>query len=86
MAAIPLTTTRGSLLRDRDFRFVAGAVGLSAFGDWVAIVALGLHVAAISDSGYVVAALWVCLFGPSVVMAGYAGLLVDGSRPDGCSP
>ena len=67
----------GSLLRKRDFRLVAGAVGLSAFGDWVAIVALGLHVTDISDSGYVVAALWVCLFGPSVLLAGHAGLLVD---------
>lgn len=66
-----------SLLRERDFRLVAGAVGLSAFGDWVAIVALGLHVTAISDSGFAVAALWVCLFGPSVLVAGHAGLLVD---------
>jgi hypothetical protein len=32
------------LLRGRDFRLVAGAVGLSALGDWVAIVALGLHI------------------------------------------
>ncbi len=68
---------RGSLLRQRDFRLLAGAVGLSAFGDWVAIVALGLHVTDISDSGYVVAGLWACLFGPSVLLAGHAGLLVD---------
>ena len=66
-----------SLLRDRDFRLVAGAVGLSALGDWVAIVALGLHVKEMTDSGYAVAALWVCLFGPSVAVAGHAGLLVD---------
>jgi len=32
---------RASLFRDRDFRLVAGSVGLSALGDWVAIVALG---------------------------------------------
>lgn len=68
---------KGSLLRERDFRLVAGAVGLSAFGDWVAIVALGLHVTAISGSGFAVAGLWVCLFGPSVLVAGHAGLLVD---------
>jgi hypothetical protein len=36
--------TRRSPLGDRDFRVVAGAVGLSALGDRVAIVALGLHV------------------------------------------
>jgi Na+/melibiose symporter-like transporter len=66
-----------SLFRDRDFRLVAGAVGLSALGDWVAIVALGLHVKELTDSGFAVAALWVCLFGPSVAVAGYVGLLVD---------
>jgi predicted MFS family arabinose efflux permease len=63
--------------RARDFRLVAGAVGLSALGDWVAIVALGLHVKEVADSGLVVAALWVCLFGPSVAAAGLAGFLVD---------
>jgi MFS family permease len=63
--------------RARDFRLVVGAIGLSALGDWVAIVALGLHVKEVADSGLVVAALWVCLFGPSVAAAGLAGLLVD---------
>jgi Na+/melibiose symporter-like transporter len=66
-----------SLFRDRDFRLVAGSVSLSALGDWVAIVALGLHVKELTDSGFAVAALWVCLFGPSVLVAGWAGLLVD---------
>ncbi|HEX2468623.1 MAG TPA: MFS transporter [Solirubrobacterales bacterium] len=69
--------TRPALLRDRDFRLVAGAVGLSALGDWVAIVALGLHVKETTDSELAVAALWICLFGPSVAVAGHAGLLVD---------
>ncbi|HSI80736.1 MAG TPA: MFS transporter [Solirubrobacterales bacterium] len=66
-----------SLLRERDFRLVTGAVGLSAFGDWVAIVALGLHVKEMTESGFAIAALWVCLFGPSVAVAGHIGLLVD---------
>jgi hypothetical protein len=66
-----------SLLHDRDFRLLAGSVGLSALGDWVAIVALGLHVKQETGSGFAVAALWVCLFGPSVLVAGHAGLLVD---------
>lgn len=66
-----------SLFRDRDFRLVAGSVGLSALGDWVAIVALGLHIKDVTDSGFAVAALWICLFGPSVLVAGWAGLLVD---------
>jgi len=68
---------KASLFRDRDFRLVAGSVGLSALGDWVAIVALGLHVKDLTDSGFAVAALWVCLFGPSVLVAGWVGVLVD---------
>jgi Na+/melibiose symporter-like transporter len=68
---------KASLFRDRDFRLVAGSVGLSALGDWVAIVALGLHVKEMTDSGFAVAALWICLFGPAVPLAGWAGLLVD---------
>jgi Na+/melibiose symporter-like transporter len=68
---------QASLFRDRDFRLVAVSVGLSALGDWVAIVALGLHVKDVADSGFAVAALWVCLFGPSVLVAGHVGLLVD---------
>ncbi len=68
---------RGSLLRDRDFRLVAGSVGVSAAGDWVAIIALGLQVKEMTDSGLAVAGLWICLFGPSVLVAGHAGLLVD---------
>ena len=63
--------------QDRDFRLVAGAIGLSALGDWVAIVSLGLHVKEVTDSGLGVAALWLCLFGPSVAAAGVAGLVVD---------
>lgn len=65
------------LFGNRDFRLVAGAVGLSAAGDWVAIVALGLFVGEQTDSGWLVAALWICLFGPSIVVSGFAGLLVD---------
>ncbi len=66
-----------SLFRDRDFRLVAASIGVSALGDWVAIVALGLHIKEATDSGFAVAALWVCLFGPSVLVAGHVGLLVD---------
>ena len=73
----PDTTRPASLLRNRDFRLVAASVGLSAFGDWVAIVALGLHVKGSTSSGYAVAFLWICLFGPSIAVAGHAGALVD---------
>jgi len=41
------------------------------------MVALGLHIKEVTDSGFAVAALWICLFGPSVLVAGHAGLLVD---------
>ena len=40
-----------TLLASRDFRLVAGSVGLSAFGDWVAIVALGLQVKELTGAG-----------------------------------
>jgi predicted MFS family arabinose efflux permease len=66
-----------SLSRDRDFRLVAGSVALSAFGDWVAIVALGLQIKDMTGSGWAMALLWICLFGPSVAVAGHAGWLVD---------
>ena len=66
-----------TLLASRDFRLVAGSVGLSAFGDWVAIVALGLQVKELTGAGVEVAALWICLFGPSVALVAHAGLLVD---------
>jgi hypothetical protein len=64
-------------MKDRDFRLVAGSVALSAFGDWVAIVALGLQVKELTDSGWAIALLWICLFGPAVAVAGHAGWLVD---------
>ncbi|HEY5977792.1 MAG TPA: MFS transporter [Solirubrobacterales bacterium] len=66
-----------AILRGRDFRLLTISTGLSALGDWVAMVALGLHVKELTDSGFAVAALWICLFGPSVLTAGHAGILVD---------
>jgi len=68
---------RRSPLRNRDFRLVAGSVGVSALGDWVAIIALGLYIQGTTNSGLAVAGLWICLFGPSVLVAGHAGLLAD---------
>jgi Na+/melibiose symporter-like transporter len=65
------------ILRNRDFRLVSASAGLSALGDWVAMVALGLQVKELTDSGFAVAGLWICLFGPSVLAAGHAGMLAD---------
>ena len=50
---------------------------MSAFGDWVAISAIGLHVKDLTGSALLVAALWACLFGPSVLAARPAGLVTD---------
>lgn len=66
-----------SLLHDRDVRLVAGSVGLSALGDWLALVALALQIEDMTDSGLAISALFICLWAPVVVLAGHVGLLVD---------
>ena len=43
-----------SLLRSRDFRLLAGAVGISALGDWLAAIPLILRVEEMTDSGIAV--------------------------------
>ena len=58
-------------------RLITAAVGLSAMGDWLAIAPLSLHLAEIADSGFALAALFGALWGPSVLLAGPAGRLVD---------
>jgi MFS family permease len=69
--------SRGSLVRDRDFGLLVGAVWLSAAGDFVAIVPLALHVQERTASGPAVAALFIALWLPVVLLAGHAGLIVD---------
>jgi MFS family permease len=61
----------------RDFRLLAGAVGLSALGDWLALVALALHVEAATGSSLALAALFFALWSPAVLLAGPAGLIAD---------
>ncbi|HEX7298849.1 MAG TPA: MFS transporter [Solirubrobacteraceae bacterium] len=61
----------------RDRNLLAGAVGLSALGDFVGVVALALHVQERTGSGLAVAALFIALWTPSVVLGGAAGLLAD---------
>lgn len=61
----------------RDFRLLVGAVGLSALGDWLALVPLALHIEATTGSGLAVAALFIALWLPAVALAGVAGPLVD---------
>ena len=66
-----------SLLRERDFRLLAGSIGVSALGDWLAALALILQIQKMTDSGIAVSGLLICLWAPSVLLAGHAGLIVD---------
>lgn len=68
-------------VRERDLRVVSFAIGLSALGDLIALVALGLAAKNMAGdemgSGVAVAALFICLWAPLVLFAGHVGLLVD---------
>jgi MFS family permease len=65
------------LLRRRDVRLIVGAVGISALGDFLLWVPLTLHLQETTGSGIAVAALFVALWAPVVVLAPVAGMLVD---------
>jgi MFS family permease len=67
----------GSILRVRDVRLLVGAVGLSAVGDTVLWVLLALHIGATTDSAAATAAVFICLWGPVVLLGGVAGRIVD---------
>lgn len=56
---------------------VVSAVGLSALGDWLALIPLALHLQEQSGSGLVLSGLLIALWAPVVVLAGPAGLIVD---------
>ncbi|HET6832142.1 MAG TPA: MFS transporter, partial [Solirubrobacterales bacterium] len=64
-------------VRRRDARLLVGAVGLSAGGDFLALVPLAALVQEMSGSGLAVSALFVALWGPLVVLAPAAGRLSD---------
>lgn len=65
------------LLRQRDFRLLAGSVGVSALGDWLALTPLSLHLQETTGSGLAVAALFIGVWSPAILLAGVAGVLVD---------
>jgi MFS family permease len=65
------------LLRESDVRLIVGAVGISALGDFLLWIPLTLHLQEMTDSGLAVAALFVALWAPVVVLAPVAGLVVD---------
>ena len=66
-----------SIPKSRDLRLLAGAAGLSALGDFMAIFPLILHVQRHSGSPFAVSAFVFALWGPVVVASGFAGALVD---------
>ena len=68
-------------MRGRGTDLVAGAVGLSALGDFLALVPLALHLEETTRSGILVACLFIALWAPSVALALPAGLAVDRVDP-----
>jgi hypothetical protein len=66
-----------SIPRTRDLRLLAGAAGLSALGDFLALIPLILHVQQRTGSTFAVSAVFFALWGPLVLGAGLAGTIVD---------
>ena len=66
-----------SLLRRRDVRLIVGAVGVSSIGDFLLWVPLTLYLQRTNGSALVVAGLFLALWSPAVVLAPFAGWLVD---------
>jgi MFS family permease len=64
-------------LRGRDFRLLTLSTGLSSLGDELALIALTIKVAHLTDSGWAVAALLLCGVVPLVIFAPAAGVIVD---------
>lgn len=66
---------------NRDLSVLVGAVGLSALGDWLALIPLALALEEATGSGIVVALLFVAVWSPAILLAGPAGLLADRRDP-----
>ncbi len=64
-------------VRPIDLWLVAGAIGLSAAGDFVALIALVLHANETQGAGIGVAATFIALWTPTALLAGHVGLLID---------
>ncbi|MBE2318100.1 MFS transporter [Solirubrobacter sp. CPCC 204708] len=61
----------------RDLRLLSAAIAVSAAGDMLLMVVLALRVHELTGSGFAVAGLFAALMVPVVVLAGWAGRLVD---------
>ena len=64
-------------MTSRDIRLLAGAAGVSALGDFLAVFPLILHVQKTTGSAFAVSGLIFALWGPIVLAAGFAGAIVD---------
>lgn len=71
------------LLRVRDFKLLVVSTGLSSFGDELALVALTIKVFKLSGSGLSVSAVLLAGILPLVVLAPFAGLIVDRTETTG---
>jgi hypothetical protein len=63
--------------RSRDIKLLAGAAGVSALGDFLAVLPLVVHVQRETGSAFAVAAVFLALWAPLVLAAGVAGAIVD---------
>ena len=61
----------------RDLRLLAGAAGVSALGDFMAVFPLIIHVQQSTGSAFAISALVFALWAPVVLAAGVAGAIVD---------
>ncbi|MFC3299313.1 MFS transporter [Arthrobacter agilis] len=69
------------LLRDRRIAGLAAAGFLAEVGDWMLLIALPLHVLALTGSPLITATVFVLGLAPTVVAGPLAGVLIDRSEP-----
>lgn len=70
-------SARAGHARRSDLWLLSGAIGLSAAGDFIALIALVLQVNETQGKGIGVAAVFIALWAPIAVLAGHVGLLID---------
>jgi MFS family permease len=63
--------------RRRDLPVLAAAIGVSALGDWLALLPLNLELRSMGGSGLTVAALFIAVWSPAAIFAAPAGALAD---------
>jgi MFS family permease len=66
-------------LRQRNFRLFFGGQLISQVGNWLTLIAMGLLVLDLTDSGIALGLLAACQFGPVLVLGAWAGVIADRS-------